>query len=377
MLNRIRQFAATFAGQGTKSLSSTLTAVALLAAPLAGIAQNTPHKLQPNEHALNLPGTTTIDAPAAGFDPLTASDEDLAYYGFPPRPNQNTEQKAYATWAKAITASKVRIVPQLAQTEIYHGPAKQAKASSVDPTAGEKNLSLADQPSNTLNSYNWSGYVDFSGATSYGSNSYYFLVNDYTVPVAEQAFGACTGGWDYGSAWNGIDGWGSRDVLQAGIEFDAYCALGGLIRSTYYSAWYEWFPNGEVRISNFPIAPGDAIFVEVWHTSSTQGYAYLVNCNSKQAVEVGFTAPSGTYLVGNSAEWVVERPKVNGSLATLTNYIMDPFWDAFAYTEGYASFNDIDEATPVDMLDNSSHVISYPEYEGIYSFVMHDTGSAY
>jgi len=360
-----------------KSLSSALTAVVLLAVPLAGVAQNTPHKLQPNERALNLPGATTIAAPPAGFDALAASDEELAYYGFPPRPNQNTEPKAYATWAKAMLHSKVRVVPTLEQTSIFHGPAKQAKTSAVKPTAVEKDFSLANQPSNTAYSYNWSGYVDFSGATSYGSKSYYFLVNDYTVPVAEQAFGACTGGWDWGSAWNGIDGWGSPDVLQAGIEFDAYCALGGAIRSTYYSAWYEWYPFSEVRIGGFPIAPGDDIFVEVWNTSSTAGHAYLVNYNNNQSVNISFNAPSGTHLVGNSAEWVVERPSVGGSLTTLTNYIMDPFWDAYAYTQGYAAFNDIDEATPVDMLDNSGKVISYPEYEGIYSFVMHDTGSAY
>src|SRR5215469_5044499 len=219
-----------------KNLSSALTAVVLFAAPLAGIAQKTP-KLQPNEHALNLPGATTIEAPQAGFDPITASDEELAYHGFPPRPNQNTEPKAYATWAKAMKASKVRIVPKLEQTQVFHGPVQHTK--QANPTAVEYSAASAPtgKASNVSYSYNWSGYVDFSGATSYGSSSFYYLVNDFVVPVAEQAFGACTGGWDYGSAWNGIDGWGSPDVLQAGIEFDAYCS--GSTRASYYSAWYE------------------------------------------------------------------------------------------------------------------------------------------
>jgi hypothetical protein len=357
-----------------RCLSSILTAVLVLAAPLAGVAQNT-RQLQPNEHALNLPGATTIDAPPAGFDPITSSDAELAYNGFPPRPNQSAQPKAYATWVRAMKASKTRAVPKLEQTTILHGPIKPG--TPANPTAVEYALPAA-QASNTSYSYNWSGYVDFSGATSYGSSSFYYLVNDFVVPVAEQAFGACTGGWDYGSAWNGIDGWGSPDVLQAGIEFDAYCSsfLGVTQRASYYSAWYEWYPYGEVRIGGFPIAPGDDMFVEVWHTSSTQGYAYLVNYNNNQAVEVGFTAYPGYALVGNSAEWVVERPTVGGSLATLTNYIMDPFWDAYAYTEGYSKFFDIDEATPVDMLDNNGAVISYPEYLGLESFVMHDTGSA-
>jgi Peptidase A4 family len=359
-----------------KSLSSAVTAVVLLAAPLAGIAQNTPHKLQPNEHELNLPGATTIDAPPAGFDPLTASDQDLQYYGFPPRPNQNTEPKAYATWVEAIQHSKTRVVPTLEQTGVSHGPVQQTKATAKAGDAQNAFASAPGKESNVAYSSNWSGYVDFSGATSYGSSSYYFLVNKFTVPVAEQAFNACTNGWDYGSAWNGIDGWGSPDVLQAGIEFDAYCALGGLFRGTRYYAWYEWFPNYSYGIGGFPIAPGDDIYVEVWHTSATQGYAYLVNYNNNQVVEIGFTAPAKTTLRGNSAEWVVERPSVGGSLTNLTNYIMDPFWDAYAYTDSYA-FYDIDEATPVDMYDSKGYIISYPEYEGIQSFVMHDENSAY
>jgi len=356
-----------------KSLSSALTAVLVLAAPLAGVAQNNLKHLQPNEHPLSLPGTTTIQAPPAGFDPLSASEEELAYHGFPPRPNQNTEPKAYEHWAKAMKASKTRLMPKLEQTTIFHGPAKLAKAATS--TAVESRLSgPTGTVKNDATSSNWSGYVDFSGATSYGSSSYYFIVNDMVVPYAEHPIGTCSGGWFWGSEWNGIDGWNSNDVLQAGVEFDSYCGYPTF--SQYYSAWYEWYPNGEVRISNFPVTAGDDIFVEVWHTSPTQGYAYLVNEDNNQVVEVGFTAPSGTSLIGNSAEWVVERPAVGGSLTTLTNYTEIPFWDAYAYTQVY-SFYDIDGATPVDMLDNKGGLISYPEKIGSEAFVMHATGSAY
>ena len=152
-----------------RNLSPVLTAVLVLAAPLAGVAQTpqAPHQLQPNEHMLNLPGATTIEAPPTGFDPIAASGEELAYPGFPPRPNQFTRPKAYATWAKAMKASKMRVVPNLEQTNVFHGPAKQAMAAN--PTAVENNPMLSTQPSNTSYSYNWSGYVDFTGATSYAS----------------------------------------------------------------------------------------------------------------------------------------------------------------------------------------------------------------
>ena len=347
------------------ALPYAAAAALALTTSLAGMAQNT-RALQPNELPTNLAGATTIVAPPSGFDPITASDEDLQYHGFPPRPNQFTEPKAYATWERAIKASQTRVVPKLEQTGIFHGPA-QTKDKLAAPAPGSN--------AGSTSSYNWSGYVDFSGASSYGSASYYYIYSDYIVPPARQAFGACTGNWDWSSSWVGIDGWGSGDVLQAGSESDAYCS--GSTTAQYYSAWYEWYPYGEVRISGFPIAPGDEIFVEVWHTSQTQGYAYLVNYNNNQATEIGFTAPAGTYLVGNSAEWVVERPTVGGSLATLTNYISDPFWSAYAYTEAGTQYNPSSgSAYGITMLDNSGNPISYPSQIGTAAFVMFDEGSA-
>ena len=321
--------------------------------------------LKPNERPTNIPGNFSIVAPPAGFDAIAASDDELAYHGFPPRPNQYTDAKAYATWAKAIHASKTRLTPKLAQTNLYHGPAKQMKNASA-PKSG----------SDVAYSYNWSGYVNTSGTYGRGSNSFYYVYSDFVVPVARQAFGVANNTWDYASAWVGIDGWGSGDVLQAGVEFDAYASIFGT--STFYSPWYEWYPYSEVRITNLPIAPGDDYFVEVWSTSATQGYAYLVNQNTNQAVSIGFTAPAGTTLAGNSAEWIVERPGVNGSLATLTNYIDDVFWNSYGATFNYAVV-DPSSATSTGIigLDNAGHAESYPTLLGPAAFLMQTEGSAW
>ena len=342
----------------------SLVSMFLLAAPLAGFAQQQQlQPLKPNELATNLPGATTKIAPPAGFDPITASDQDLEYFGFPPRPNEITNAAGFATWKSAMLASTKRVMPVLEQTNIFHGPAK-------------KKAAVAGEESNTASSYNWSGYVNTSGASNYSSSSFYFLEADYVVPVARQAFGACTGGWDYSSAWVGIDGYNSADVLQAGTESDAYCS--GSTTATYYSPWYEWYPNGEVRITSLPAAPGDDFFVEVWSTSSTAGHAYLVNRNTNQYVNISFTAPSGTTLKGNSAEWIEERPGVNGGLATLTNYVADPFWGAVAETFGYTVIYPSSSSTfPVTMLDNSGNPISYSTLLGTSAFLMQDEGTAY
>jgi hypothetical protein len=316
------------------------------------------------EVPLNLPGARTYMDPPASFNPMTAPDADLALYGFPPRPDATKSPSTFAIWQKAMAASQNHAVPTLEQTQIMHGPV-QNKVASVN---------------NTSSSYNWSGYVLTNRATSYGASSYYFLVSDYVVPNAEQAFGVCTGGWDYSSTWAGLDGWSNGDVLQAGTESDAYCALGGAIKSSYYSAWYEWYPYGEVRIGGFPISPGDDLFVEVWSTANNVGHAYIVNYNTNTYVNITFSAPPGTHLVGNSAEWIVERPGVNGGLANLTNYVSDPLWDAESYTFGYSTGSPgapgISTSIPVQMLDNNGGVISYPTLIGPAAFVATDTGSA-
>jgi hypothetical protein len=336
-----------------------------MAAPIAGMAQQSNQQLKPNELATNIPGATTTVAPPAGFDPLTASDQDLEYFGFPPRPNQVSSPQGYASWASAMLASKTRIVPTLQLTNVFHGPAK-GKANAAAPRAG----------ADTLDFYNWSGYLNYNGTSTYSSSSYYFVYADYVVPIARQAFGACTGSWDYSSTWVGIDGYGSPDVLQAGTESDAYCS--GSTTSTYYSPWFEWFPNGETRITNLPIAPGDDYFVEVWDTSSTAGHAYLVNRSTNQSVTINFSAPSGTTLKGGVAEWIVERPTVGGTFATLTNYVADPLWFGYAETLGGTVVEPGSaSSTAIIMLDNSGNPISYPTLLGTTAFVMQDEGSAF
>jgi hypothetical protein len=346
----------------TRQMKGSAAVVMMLA--LTSTVPVMSQQLKPNELPTNLPGATTIAAPPQGFDPLTASDEDLAYNGFPPRPDQAAAPKAYASWAKAMNASKTRIVPNLKQTNRYSGPAQL-----------KKNAGSASEDAGTLDSYNWSGYVNLSGGTGRGSTSFYYVYSDFTVPVARQPFGVCTGGWDYAVSWVGIDGWNSSDVLQAGFEDDAYCS--GSTTSTYYSPWYEWYPNGWTNITNLPIAPGDEYFVEVWSTSTTQGYAYLVNENANEAVEIGFTAPSGTKLVGNSAEWIVERPGINGSLATMANYVFDAFWDSYAVTFSDSVVDPSSSTSdPVIGLDNSGDADSYPTLLGGTTFLMQTEGSA-
>jgi hypothetical protein len=254
--------------------------------------------------------------------------------------------------------------PVLQQTQVVNGPAKKVDPSVVVPsTSAPQQRNVNGAPSNSIistGSSNWSGPTFFSSSNPFAVAA---IIGEYVVPTARQAFGSCTGGWDYSSLWPGIDGWGSSDVLQGGVEVDAYCNAD--TKAAFYSAWIEWYPFSETRVSSPAINPGDVVFVEVWNVSPTSGNVYFYNFSTQTAATYALTAPSGTALQGTSAEWIVERPSVGGSLANLTNYI-DSSWPyniAWNYASSnptyyYPGFSPIGTLYLVTMFGNDNKAIS-------------------
>jgi Peptidase A4 family len=304
----------------------------------------------------NLPRVFAVPAPPAGFDPLLASAAQLEAQGYPPRPNPVTSPTTYALWARVMTSGAKRVVPKLEHTNIFHGPAKIGKSSAA----------VNGQASTA--SDNWSGDAVVTGNSGPLPPTFSYLIGDYVVPYVRQPLSTCSGAWDWSSEWVGIDGFDSSDVLQAGVDAAAYCA--GSTTKRDYSAWYEWFPSDEVRISKsaFPVFPGNDLFIQVWSTSPTQGKVYLYNYDTNIAVSLSFSAPSGTILQGNSAEWVVERPTVGGTLATLSGYSQDFFTEASAYDSYGDVFTPGDPGTRVNyditMVDSDGNALSVAQNVG-------------
>jgi peptidase A4-like protein len=349
------------------SLTAQVTTSANTSTPESrpGVVQNN-RPLQPNEHPLNLPGVTTIDAPPEGFDPINASDEELAYHGFPPRPDPNAESVKFERWKKMVTTPGKRIVPILRQTNVFHGTAQRVKAPNVESDlSGFTSKALVSAIAK-----NWSGYVVPSGNTTVNT-----VVTQLTVPRALQPPGTCTGGWLSGSAWDGIDGWSSQDVLQAGVEFDAFCQ-GNNVSGNYY-AWYEWYPAAAILITNFPVGPGDDLLIIVVPNSPTQATVQMVNNNTLQFTQpIKFTAPAGVSLVGDSAEWAVERPLIGGAggpLTSLDEFASVVFWNAAAGTKAGTQLDmGSSSALPISMGDANGARIAFPEMLGDESFVVHN-----
>lgn len=260
------------------------------------------------------PTTGRPTLPALEVNPLALTPAEIAARGYPPRPDPRTAPAQYRKWLALLARRPVVLAPhRVADPGRTHGPPHVADGSGA--------------------SDNWSGYVIATGgaAPQYGE-----IFGAWPVP---RAF-AQGGFWhlDYSSLWVGIDGWGTPDVVQAGTDQDTETIF--FVQASSYGAWTEWYPLNSQSISNFPVNPGDEIYTWVWVGDSrgawtpSGGVGWFLLYNASENVITGYlstAAPAGTTFNGHQAEWVMERPTVNGSLSTLANYGSAQISDAWAY----------------------------------------------
>jgi hypothetical protein len=170
----------------------------------------------------------------------------------------------------------------------------------------------------TATSQNWSGYV----ATS-DSAKFTYVAGSWTVP-----FASCTGGGDfYSSDWVGIDGYpsGNSSVEQDGTDTDC-------VGSTpKYYAWYEMYPAASTDLpAGHPVSAGDEISASV-SVSGTQWTLAIADSTAGWSFDEPAT---GSGLQQASAEWIAERPTVNGQYASLTDFGSVSFGGASATLGG-------------------------------------------
>jgi hypothetical protein len=291
-----------------------------------------------------------VALPPAELDVVHASDAALAAYGVPPRPDRERHADVYAKWKRAMTAHFTRQEGPLRIGRV-HGNTALLRAKSA---AGTKQ-------NTTLYSGNWSGFIDLTSTTAYNQHtSLQSITADLYVPVVAAA--NCNSLED-SSAWAGIDGVTNSDVLQAGAEADVAC---GTPQTS--DLWFEWAPYAE-NITPLAAQAGDEIYVQVWNTSATTGYAFIGNYRTGKAVEYVFGPPPGYSLVGNSAEWILEAATVNGSISTLPVYAPEQFTAASATSfAGTAYYPGSAGNDPADMVQNNT-IVSVPVPTGKTSFV--------
>jgi Peptidase A4 family len=286
-----------------------LAVSALVAGGFAGYGQS-------YSSSVSLPNVSTIttyNGAPEGFNPLSAADSQLEDYGFPRRPDPG-DVKAYANWVQAV--STTRITPELSvNTNVVHRA--NQRVGSATATAN----------SNTVKSesYNWNGYSLTAAGAPFRQ-----VVGLWVIPSINTQFRSLTG---YESEWVGIDGnCNCNDLIQDGIEQDW---TGG--KPSYY-AWIEFIPQPEVKINNFPVAPGHVIYAysSVGKKNGvTTGFYFIADYNTRKSVSASLSIPKNTKFSGLTAEWIMERTQVNGSFNRPLPFYARGYMDnAYAYRTG-------------------------------------------
>lgn len=252
---------------------------------------------------------TYADAPK-GFDPVMASDEELATYGFPPRPDKVANPDHYALWERAMVAAKIRWhgdlkpLPGSGHAMIPNTPAQPGGQAQTQPQTGPTHWSnVAASGINLTNTLTkWSNTSSF--------NDIWTVIS---VPVAQIPFGsgscansgsndlitysfAGIGGYIFYSPATGLPLW--QDAEEGGVIMDINCVFG-----TTYSAYVAWGSpfGGEV----FSVNPGDLFYTEVQAHGPNSGSIFVEDLTT---LTYNSYAVGGFTISGNSAQWMVARP---------------------------------------------------------------------
>lgn len=169
---------------------------------------------------------------------------------------------------------------------------------------------------------NWAGYVA-------GSNLFFpqpsvsAVSASWTVPTVT---GSGSNSNQYSSAWVGIGGQFDSSLIQVGTEHDI---ING---APSYSAWYEMLPATLVTINSMHLSPGDQMqaSVNLADANSNTWTITIKDSTTGQSFQQNFQYTAGKL----SADWIVERPSLGGSLTNLANFGTVTFTDCQATIGG-------------------------------------------
>jgi hypothetical protein len=285
----------------------------------------------------NMPGIRTYAAPAKGFNPVTASDVELATYGFPPRPDKQVNPDRYAVWERAMMAAKIRWNGELTTvpgTEHVTIPARSTSPPVAPVQAGPQQQANAD-----------AGGVILTNTQTEWSNKNSFNTVFATISVPKAAlpynFTGCTAS-DYKQFnFAGIDSLyenlnGKVYILFPGLQGGFYADLpcsDNVAGTPFYYIEFGWsYPLSR----GFAVNPGDVIFTDVEGFGPTGGEVYLEDITTQTSASYSVST-SG--MIGHNAGWLVFRPCCTGGTAPppsndypLPNTVNVFFGNAFAST---------------------------------------------
>lgn len=167
----------------------------------------------------------------------------------------------------------------------------------------------------------------------------YMVASDVKIDVQNRssAVSSVSGSWvvpavnpsennTFSGIWVGIGGYGEETLIQAGTEQEYVND-----KAVYY-AWYELFPNYLIHIPSIHVKPNDTITasISLINENTNTWTITIKDVTRNEQFKKTFIYNSSRL----SAEWVVERPKVNGTVSTLANFESVTFTECIATLDG-------------------------------------------
>lgn len=241
-------------------------------------------------------GLSLFPTPPTGFSPLDATAAQLAEYGFAPRPPAGDDQ----TWVAAMSNWRYNLSDPVIRDLANRPGSVPSQEAGTSPDSIGRNYGFYD-------SYGYSGNVTGSllAPEVNKPNGYYEVEASWTIPTV-----APTNSNSYSTIWPGIGAYGGGTLVQAGTEQDYLTGSG----ATYY-AWYEACCRTdpiERMVQNFPVHPGDTMFVDVDLNDSSAPAAYstlvgydIVDETTGEGMSI---LENFSPLSGGDADFVLEDP---------------------------------------------------------------------
>ena len=296
-------------------------------------------------YTYNYPGgqVDQVPVPPTGFDPATASAEELATYDSPPRPSQSGQ---LVTWQTAMSAYRGSVAP----------------TSTVEFAAPNGTVTSSNSPG-TLTSYsgNWSGYY----AGTYQPSTPTYVAVDGEAVAPDMVSNECAVGTTsiQAAIWVGLGGssTSSPGLVQQGV---AWC-------NPDLSTSPEWVPVTEFASTGPPrwfcnytswtIPQGDTVLNEMSYSQSSGAATfYLEDVTTGIGHGCSRTPPTGWGFDGSTADWITEQ--VDPSAYGLAHYDTFSFGDANAELDSTGGFVTLGSRSSTGLTTGCSS--SYTQYPG-------------
>jgi hypothetical protein len=229
-----------------------------------------------------------------------------------PAPEQQTSTSApakspAATTTPSPTPSVVKstptpvthaTIPQSTKPEPVVTPSPSSSVSSLAPVTTTPSSSSGGSataqsapaaPTTTgYTSTNWSGYMATTGSFS-------AITGSWTVPTVTGPAGETSAD----SAWIGIGGVSSSDLIQVGTE-DSVSPSG----QASYAGFYELLPESSITIPNLSVNAGDQMSAVLTEVSTGEWTITITDLTNNES----FTINKAYSSSNSSAEWIEEDP---------------------------------------------------------------------